>query len=153
MDNRASSTQAFKTTIFARIVSGNRVTRDNNFPWSNPIGTLLYGHPIVPPVRTPHYGQFALFLGRESSYIFSQFNRLTTDTFYAPLRGLIVSFTLNDLFSRQSTRDLSLSYCIRLEGSQRCFFDTKDRWKQSSSFCKLLYCVVCKRADCGNCWA
>ena len=30
VDNRVSSTQAFKTTIFARIVSGSRVSRDNS---------------------------------------------------------------------------------------------------------------------------
>ena len=45
----------------------------------------LYGHPRS-------YGQFALFLGKESPYIFSKFNSLNmdtplvnTDTFYAPL--------------------------------------------------------------------
>ena len=83
------------------------------------------------PVRAPHYGQFALFLGREISYIFSKFNRLTTNTFYAPPRGLTVSFTLNDLFSRQSTRDWSLGKTplkiLKLEGSQRCYFDTNTR--------------------------
>ena len=32
-------------------------------------------------IRTPHYyGQFSLSLGKESSYIFSKFNPLNTDT-------------------------------------------------------------------------
>ena len=42
-------------------------------------------------IRTPHhYGQVALFLGKENPYNFSQFNKLNTDTpsirntFYSP---------------------------------------------------------------------
>ena len=46
------------------------------------------GNPAVKPcfmdtrlIRTPrYYGQFALSLGKESPYIFSQFNPLNTDT-------------------------------------------------------------------------
>ena len=37
-------------------------------------------------IRTPrYYGQFALSLGKESPYIFSQFNPLNTDTWYGLL--------------------------------------------------------------------
>ena len=37
-------------------------------------------------IRTPHYyGQFSLSMAKESPYIFSKFNPLNTDTFYAPL--------------------------------------------------------------------
>ena len=53
-------------------------------------------------IRTPHhYGQVALFLGKENPYNFSQFNQLNTDipsirnTFYSPL-GVRRSLTVTE---------------------------------------------------------
>ena len=43
-----------------------------------------------PAFRIPHYyGQFALFLGKESPYIFSKFN---TDTFCGPSVSVLMRF-------------------------------------------------------------
>ena len=53
------------------------------YPWGKK--TLTFSLKSTRFIRTPHYyGQFALSLGNESSYIFSKFNLLNTGTFYFP---------------------------------------------------------------------
>ena len=49
------------------------------------IAYTLISLQLNPALRTPHhYGQFALFLGKESPYIFSKFIPFNTDTSCSP---------------------------------------------------------------------
>ena len=53
VDNRASSTQAFKATIFARIVSGSRISRSRFWPhekWNK-------SHPLPALLLTPFFAR------------------------------------------------------------------------------------------------
>ena len=68
-NQRSSYTQEWKTrdAQHTRVLYTSDKLTDNHF------------------IQTPHYyRQFALFLGKESPYIFSPFNLLNTDTFCGP---------------------------------------------------------------------
>ena len=56
-------------------------------------------------MRTPYYdGQFALSLGKESSYIFSKFNPLNTDTPFIRTLSMVPSlFALTEFDCTLST--------------------------------------------------
>ena len=59
----------------------------------NPAGRFTDTHFIWTPRS---YGQFALFVGKESPYILSKFNSLNTDNFYAPSVSVLTGFDSSD---------------------------------------------------------
>ena len=55
-----------------------------DFPTLSHIIQLVKSLPL-PRFASHCYGQLALYLGKESPYIFSESNPLNTDAFYGPL--------------------------------------------------------------------
>ena len=93
--NTSQNQNVFSTFLQPKNASVSPLTvglftdRNARFPYpfiytsTSEITTLFY---TVKARFTPQcYGQFALSLGKESPYIFSESNPLNTDTFYGPL--------------------------------------------------------------------
>ena len=111
------------------------------------IAYTLISLQLNPALRTPHhYGQFALFLGKESPYIFSKFIPLNTDTSCSPppLPLNVLRCIRSPLFQRLSKitrlRSLCISYKLNKQGSFMALFIIQVQYLQASvTYCKYIF--------------
>ena len=99
------------------------------------IAYTLISLQLNPALRTPHrYGQFALFLGNESPYIFSKFIPFNTDTFCSALSVLrcIRSPLFQGLSKITRLRSLCISYKLNKQGSIMALFIVQVQYLQAS---------------------
>ena len=100
------------------------------------IAYTLISLQLNPDLRTPHhYGQFALFLGKESAYIFYKFIPFNTDTFCSPLSVLrrCIRSPLFQSFSKITRlRSLCISYKLNKQGSIMALFIVQVQYLQAS---------------------
>ena len=100
------------------------------------IAYTLISLQLNPALRTPHhYGQFVLFLGKKSPYIFFKFIPFNTDTSCSPLsvlRRCIRSPLLQGFSKITRLRSLCISYKLNKQGSIMALFIVQVQYLQAS---------------------